>query len=59
MSLRDVERTMQVMVWFYQHVDTLGRLMKKVISEQRRQEGEDVGEDDVDEKVITHYLFLR
>ena len=47
------------MVWFYQHVDTLGRLMKKVISEQRRQEGEDVGEDDVDEKVITHYLFLR
>ena len=66
MSLRDVERTMQVMIWFFEHVNTLGRLMKKVITEQRRQEGEDVDDDDdddddddVDEKVIMHYLFLR
>ena len=29
-SLRDVERAMQVMVWFYKQVDTLGRLMRKV-----------------------------
>lgn len=38
--------------------------MKKVVTEQRRQEGEDVDEDDdddddIDEKVIMHYLFLR
>ena len=62
MSLRDVERTMQVMVWFFKHVDHLGRLMKQVTTEQRRQEGEDVDEDDddeVDEKVIMHCLFLR
>ncbi|PFX19443.1 E3 ubiquitin-protein ligase RNF213 [Stylophora pistillata] len=49
-SLRDVERAMQVMVWFYKHADTLGRLMKKVIAEQRREEGLDVdGSDDEDE----------
>ena len=48
-SLRDVERAMQVMVWFYNHVDTLGRLMRKVIIEQRREEGHDVDEDDDDE----------
>ncbi|KAL9988404.1 hypothetical protein ACROYT_G002842 [Oculina patagonica] len=52
-SLRDVERAMQVMVWFYKHVDTLGRLMKKVLTEQRREEGHDVDEDDDDEEQIT------
>lgn len=58
MSLRDVERTMQVMVWFYKHVDTLGRLMEEVITKQRREEGEDVDDDDdADEEVIMHYLF--
>ena len=57
-SLRDVERAMQVMVWFYSHVDTLGRLMKKVITEQRREEGDEVDEDDdVDEDVILLYWF--
>ena len=48
-SLRDVERAMQVMVWFYKHVDTLGRLMRKVTAEQRRKEGLDVNEDDDDD----------
>ena len=47
MSLRDVERAMQVMVWFYNHVDTLGRLMNKVLTEQRREEGCDDDDDDV------------
>ena len=58
MSLRDVERTMQVLVWFYKHVDALGRLMKKVTTEQRREEGEDVDDDDedADEEVIMHCL---
>ena len=37
---------MQVMVWFYNHVETLGRLMRKVISEKRREEGQDGDEDD-------------
>ena len=51
MSLRDVERAMQVMVWFYNHVDTLGRLMKKVLTEQRREEGLDDDEVDDDDDV--------
>ena len=53
MSLRDVERAMQVMVWFYNRVDVLGKLMTEVLIEQRRQEGYDVIEDDgdVDEQV--------
>ena len=52
-SLRDVERAMQVMVWFYNHVDILGKLMTEVLLEQRRQEGYNVIEDDgdVDEQV--------
>ena len=51
-SLRDVERAMQVMVWFYSHVSTLGRLME-VITEQQREEGDEVdGDEDVDEEVI-------
>ena len=52
-SLRDVERAMQVMVWFYKHVDTLGRLMKKVIIKQRREEGEDVEDDDDEDEEVT------
>ena len=53
MSLRDVERAMQVMVWFYNRVDILGKLMTGVLIEQRRLEGYDVIEDDgdVDEQV--------
>ena len=53
MSLRDVERAMQVMVWFYNRVDVLGKLMTGVLIEQRRQEGYDVTDDDgdVDEQV--------
>ena len=43
---------MQVMVWFYKHVDTLGRLMKKVTAEQRREEGLDVDEDDEEEEMV-------
>ena len=49
MSLRDVERAMQVLVWFYNHVDTLSRLMNKVLTEQRREEGRDDDEDDDDD----------
>ena len=51
MSLRDVERAMQVMVWFYKHVDALGRLMKIVITKQRREEGEEVDDDEEDEVI--------
>ena len=42
---------MQVMVWFYKRVDTLGRLMRKVTAKQRREEGLDVDEDADDEEV--------
>ena len=52
-SLRDVERAMQVMVWSYNHVDILGRLVRNVIIEQRREDGDDADEDDddIDEEV--------
>ena len=59
-SLRDVERAMQVMVWFYNHVDILGRLMRNVIIEQRREEGDDANEDDNDvheEVSLSSFLF--
>lgn len=45
-SHRDVERVMQVMMWFYNRVDILGKLMTEVLTEQRRQEGYYVIEDD-------------
>ena len=54
-SLRDVERAMQVMVWFYKHADTLGRLMRKVAAEKRREEGVDVDEDDDEEVVMNPF----
>ena len=57
-SLRDVERAMQVMVWFYKHVDTLGRLMKKVTAEQRREEGLDVDKDDKEEEMVIKPLNI-
>jgi len=56
-SLRDVERAMQVMVWFYNHVDTLGRLMNKVLTEQRREEGRDDDEDDDDDDDVSSNAF--
>ena len=57
-SLRDVERAMQVMVWFYKHVDILGRLMKKVTAEQRREEGLDVDKDDKEEEMVIKPLNI-
>ena len=52
-SLRDVERAMQVLVWFYKRLDILGKLMMEVRIEERKQEGYDVIEDggDIDEQV--------
>lgn len=52
MSLRDVERAMQVMVWFYKHADTLGRLMKIVVTKQRREEGKEVDDDEEDVVIL-------
>ena len=49
---------MQVMVWFYKHLDTLGRLMKKVTAEQRREEGLDVDEDDEEEEMVIKPLDI-
>ena len=49
---------MQVMVWFYKHVDILGRLMKKVTAEQRREEGLDVDEDDEEEAMVIKPLDI-
>ena len=49
---------MQVMVWFNKHVDTLGRLMKKVTAEQRREEGLDVDEDDEEEEMVIKPLDI-
>ena len=48
---------MQVMVWFYKHVDRLGRLMREVIAEQLREVDFDVDEDD-DEEVITPFNYF-
>ena len=56
MSLRDVERAMQVMVWFYKHVDTLGRLMKIVITKQRKQEGEEVDDNEEDKVILVSWF---
>ena len=59
MSLRDVERAMQVMVWFFKHVDTLGRLMRRIIIEQRREEGEEMEDDDGENEdevtIVSHF----
>lgn len=59
MSLRDVERAMQVMVWFFNHVDTLGRLMRRIIIEQRREEGEEMEDDDGENEdeviIVSHF----
>ncbi|KAJ7339392.1 hypothetical protein OS493_005787 [Desmophyllum pertusum] len=46
---------MQVMVWFYNHLVTLRRLMKRAIHKQRREEGRYKGdkEDDDDDEPIT------
>ena len=51
MSLRDVERAMQVMVWFYNHLATLRRLMKRAITKQRREEGRHKGDKQDDDDV--------
>lgn len=56
MSLRDVEKAMQVMVWFYKHVDTLGRLMKIVITKQRKQEGEEVDDNEEDKVILVSWF---
>jgi len=58
-SLRDVERAMQVMVWFYNHVDTLSRLMNKVLTEQRREEDRDDDEDDYDDVSYDAFQFFN
>ena len=44
MSLRDVERAMCVMVWFYEHLDVLGPLM-----DGREETGEESDEDEDDD----------
>ena len=38
MSLRDVERAMRVMVWFYNHRDALNPLMDEKIDEEDEQD---------------------
>ena len=37
---------MRVMVWFYNHMDTLERLMRQLITEKRKDKGQDGDEDD-------------
>ena len=41
---------MQVMVWFYEHMDTLGKLMDMVLAKRRMKEGLD--DDDVSTLLI-------
>ena len=51
MSLRDVERTMKVMAWFYEHLEDLGPLMDKKVSEMNpkdESDDDDDGDDDDD-----------
>ncbi|XP_022801884.1 E3 ubiquitin-protein ligase rnf213-alpha-like, partial [Stylophora pistillata] len=55
-SLRDVERAMQVMVWFYEHMDTLGKLMDMVLAKRRMKEGLD--DDDEALNPLTRALVL-
>ena len=48
MSLRDVERAMRVMVWFYNHRDALNPLMDEELEEED-EESEDENENIDDE----------
>ena len=50
MSLRDVERAMRVMVWFYNHRHALNPLMdEKIDAEDRESEDENENIDDEEE----------
>lgn len=56
-SLRDVERAMQVMVWFCNRLETLGRLINKVLIEQRWEAGLDADEYCCNEVINYLYFF--
>ncbi len=65
MSLRDIERVMEVMVWFYKHGDgqLFGMMDKGRDAEERDMpvEDEDEDEDDYDEEVNnvkTEYIII-
>ena len=52
-SLRDVERAMKVMVWFYNHRDALNPLMDENLDDQDEEsdeDDEDDGSDDGDDE---------
>ncbi len=47
---------MQVMVWFYNHVDALSRLMEKVVTDERMEEGHDINENEGG--YVSNYAFM-
>ena len=50
MSLRDVERAMNVMVWFYNHRDALNPLMDGATDEDSEDEDDDDDDSDADDE---------
>ena len=50
MSLRDVERAMNVMVWFYNHRDALNPLMDGATDEDSDDEDDDDDDSDADDE---------
>ena len=57
MSLRDVERAMRVMVWFYNHCDALNPLMDEELEEEdeeSEEENENIDDEEEDEQDDLH-----
>ena len=57
MSLRDVERAMRVMVWFYNHRDALNPLMDEKLEEEDEEsedENENIDDEEEDEQDDLH-----
>ena len=53
MSLRDVERAMRVMLWFYNHRDALNPLMDEELEEEDEEsedENENIDDEEEDEQ---------
>ena len=57
MSLRDVERAMRVMLWFYNHRDALNPLMDEELEEEDEEsedENENIDDEEEDEQDDLH-----
>lgn len=57
MSLRDVERAMNVMVWFYNHRDALNPLMDGATDENSDDDDDDSDADDEEDEIFQVILI--